>query len=88
MPGYILDAAFVLTGALLMRQLVLLWRAVRRPVPRFFISAAMGLCLLLTGNTLGSLFGVGLGVNVVTLPVSTVLGVPGVALLWTLRYLV
>lgn len=88
MPDYILNALFVLVGLMLMRQVAALLRHVSRPVPQFFLNAVMGLCLLLTANTVGSLFGVGLGLNAVTLPIAAGLGAPGVALLWALRYFI
>ncbi len=87
-PDYVLNALFVLVGLLLTRQLLFLLRRCRHPVPRFLLHAVMGLCLLLTANTLGGLFGLGLGLNAVTLPVSAGLGAPGVALLWALRYFI
>lgn len=86
MPDYILRALFVFTGLLLIRQLIgLLPRA--RFVPRALLHAVMGLAGLLIGNTVGALFGLGLGLNAVTLPISAGLGLPGVAALWALRYL-
>lgn len=86
MPDYIINAMFVLIGLMLLRQLIVLLPHARHPVPRFLINAVMGLSVLLIGNTVGALFGMGLGLNAVTVPVSAGLGVPGVALLWALRY--
>lgn len=88
MPDYIVKALFVLTGLMLLRRLIALLPRAVHPIARFLINAMMGLCALLLGNTVGSLFGLGLGLNAVTVPVSAGLGVPGVALLWALRYLV
>lgn len=88
MPDYILNALFVLTGLVLLRQLGALMPSTRRPWVRAMMSGAAGLVMLLLGNTLGSLFGLGLGLNALTLPVSAGLGVPGVILMWALRYLV
>ena len=88
MPDYVLKAMFVVTG------LVLLWQAaelLRRPGRKFFrfcLHALSGLAGLLTANTLGTLLGVGLGVNAVTCLVSALLGLPGVGLMYGLRYLV
>lgn len=87
MPDYILNALFVTVGLALLLRLISLTRRIAHPVPVFFINAVMGLCLLLTANKIGSLFGLGLGLNAVTLPVSAGLGAPGVVLLWALRYL-
>ena len=84
---YILRALFVTVGlALLIRLGQLLVRA-RHPVPRTVIHAVAGLALLFMGNTLGGPFGLGLGLNWITVPVSSILGVPGVMLLWAVRYL-
>lgn len=88
MPDYFFNALFVFTGLTLLRQLGLLISAARRPWVRAMMSGTAGLVMLLLGNTLGSLFGLGLGLNALTLPVSAGLGVPGVILLWALRYLV
>lgn len=88
MPDYMINALFVLTGLLLLGQMVSLLPHTLRPWVRSLMGSAAGLVALLLGNTLGGLFGLGLGLNAITLPVSAGLGVPGVALLWALRYLV
>lgn len=88
MPDYIMKALFVLTGLLFLHKLLQLAPHTPHPLPRFLMSGAAGLTVLLLGNTIGGLFGVGLGLNAVTLPVSAALGVPGVALMWFLRYFV
>ena len=87
LPNYILKALFVVVGIGLLRQLWDLLRHARHPVPRTAIHSISGLTALLVGNSLGSLAGVGLGLNLLTVPVSVLLGVPGVALLWCLRYI-
>ena len=87
MADYLIKALFVTVGLMLMRQLFVLLPHARHPAARFTVNAAMGLSCLLTANTLGSAFGVGLGLNAVTLPVSAGLGIPGVALMWLFRYL-
>ena len=46
----------------------------------------MGLCALLMTNTLGTPFSLSLGLNALTLPAAAGLGIPGVAMLWILRY--
>ena len=88
MPDYMINALFVLTGLLLLGQLFSLMPHTLRPWVRALMEGLAGLVALLLGNTLGGLFGLGLGLNAITLPVSAGLGVPGVALLWALRYLV
>lgn len=87
MPDYLVKALFIVIGLLLQRQLILLLPHAAHPVASFIVSAVMGVAALLTANTVGSLFGVGVGLNAVTIPTSVVLGVPGVALLWVIRYL-
>lgn len=88
MPDYITNALFVLTGLLLLGQLFSLMPHIRRVWLRALMSGISGLTALLLGNTVGALFGLNLGLNALTLPVSAGLGIPGVALLWALRYLV
>lgn len=88
MPDYMINALFVLTGLLLLGQLFSLLPHTLRPWVRALMGSAAGLVALLLGNTLGGLFGLGLGLNAITLPISAGLGVPGVVLLWALRYLV
>lgn len=87
MPEYFVKALFVVIGLMLLRTLFSLLPRAKRPAARFFVNAVMGLAGLLTANMIGSLFGVGIALNAVTLPVSAGLGLPGVALLWVFRYL-
>lgn len=87
MPDYIAKALFVVIGLMLQRQLILLLPHAAHPAARFLVNAVIGLSALLTANMVGSLFGVGIGLNAVTIPVSAGLGIPGVALLWIIRYL-
>ena len=87
MPDYILNALFVFAGLLLWRQLLDLLPRIGRALPRLIIHTLLGLSALLMSNQLGGLFGLGLGLNALTLPVSAGLGAPGVALLWAVRYL-
>jgi pro-sigmaK processing inhibitor BofA len=86
MPDYVLKALFVLTGLLLLVQLAPIARHAARAWVRWLCQAVSGLCLLLVANMVGSAFGLGLGLNALTLPVSAALGPPGVAVLWALRY--
>lgn len=88
MPDYMINALFVLAGLLLLGQLSSLRPYTRRPWIRALMESIAGFAALLIGNTLGSLWGLGLGLNAVTLPISIGLGIPGVVLLWALRYLV
>lgn len=87
MPAYVWKALFVFVGAVLIWELARLLPAAGRPAPRALLQAVMGLVCLLTGNALGAPFGLGLGLNALTLPVSAGLGAPGVVLMWALRYL-
>lgn len=86
-PDYILNALFILFGLMLLRQLIFFLRRRPHPVPRFLLNALLGLCVLLMANTVGGLFGMGLGLNALTLPAAAALGAPGVALMWALCYL-
>ena len=87
MPDYVTDALFLFTGLLLWRQLLRLLPQADGPAARLLIHAVLGLSALLMANRVGALFGLGLGLNAITLPVSAGLGAPGVVLLWTVRYL-
>jgi len=88
MPDYVIKALFVLTGLLFLYKLLQLSPHTPHPLSRFLMSGAAGFTVLLLGNTVGGLFGMGLGLNAITLPVSIGLGAPGVILLWFLRYFV
>ena len=87
MPDYILKALFVTTGLLLAAVLFRLLPHARHPVPRGLIHAVLGLDALLVGNTVAGVFGLGLGLNAVTVPAAAGLGLPGVAALWAFRYI-
>lgn len=86
-PDHILKALFVGVG------LLILWLACRIMsrtddwLPRAGLHAVMGLTALLAANCVGALFDLGVGLNRLTLHVSALLGVPGVGLLWAVRYL-
>lgn len=88
MPIWILKALFMTAGLGLLHILAELLPYARRPAGRFMIHGTAGLASLLMANTLGALFGLGLGLNALTVPVSAGLGIPGVALMWFLRYFV
>lgn len=88
MPEFIWKALFMVTGLALLRVLATLLPHARNPLGRFSIHGTAGLAALLMANTVGALFGVGLGLNAITLPVSAGMGIPGVALMWFLRYFV
>ncbi len=87
MPEYLLKALFVVTGLLLAWQLYGLLGAAKWWLPRGLAHGAMGLAVLLTANAVGQLVGLGVGLNGFTVPVSAALGVPGVGLLWAVKYL-
>ena len=88
MPDYAINAFFVFTGLVLLVQLFSLLPHTHRLWVRALMGSLAGLVALLIGNTIGGLFGLKLGLNAITIPASAGLGVPGVALLWALRYLV
>ena len=73
--------------------LVFIWRAgalagqVKSWKGRTALHAASGLAALFTGDLVGALAGLGVGLNALTLAMSAVLGVPGVALAWAVKYL-
>ena len=83
----ILKALFVTVGLALVWEIFELLRRTEKPVFRTVLHALSGLAALLTANTLGALAGLTVGLNAVTMAVSAALGVPGVALLWAVRYL-
>ena len=86
-PEPLLKALFVTAGLLLVKVLYDLVGQVKSWPGRAALHALAGLALLLTANALGALGGLGVGLNRLTLPVSAVLGVPGVGLLWAVKYL-
>lgn len=88
MPEFVTSALFMLTGLMLLYVLGSLLRQTRHPAARALLHAVTGLAALLMGNAAGAPFGLGLGLNAVTLPVCAALGLPGTALLWALRYLI
>jgi len=85
MPPYLCRALFVLSGLMLLVLLTTILIRAKHPAARALLHAVMGVVTLLTGNAVGGLFGAGLGLNAMTLPVCAALGVPGTALLWALR---
>ena len=87
MPVYVLKALFVTAGAWLIRSARDLAGETARPWARWALHALAGLAALLTGNALGELKGLGVGLNGLTAGVSALLGAPGVALLWAVKYL-
>ena len=87
MPDYLLRALCALAGFLLLYALYSILPEARHPALRAALHGTAGLASLLLGNTLGAPFGFTVGLNVLTVPTSLVLGVPGTALLWALRYL-
>ncbi len=86
-PEPVLKALFVTVGLGLVKLAYDLVRQVKSWPGRAILHALAGVTLLLTANALGSLAGLGVGLNRLTLPVSAVLGTPGVGLLWAMKYL-
>ena len=87
LPDYLLKALFVTVGLLLIRQAYELTDDVRKWGSKGLLHAIAGVAALFTANMAGSLLGLGVGLNGLTLPVSAALGTPGVALLWAVKYL-
>ena len=87
MPDYFLKALFVVVGLMLVERAYALAPHAKGWAARALLHAMAGLAALFTANTAGSLLGLGIGLNMLTLPVSAILGVPGVGLLWAVKYL-
>ena len=86
-PEPFLKALFVTVGLLSVKLLYDLVGQVRSWPGRAALHALAGIALLLTANALGAMGGLGVGLNRLTVPVSAVLGAPGVGLLWAVKYL-
>ena len=76
MPDYVLKALFVVTGLSLIWLCLSLSRHVGARAGRFGLGSVAGL------------FGFGVGVNWFSCAAAALLGLPGVGLLYALRYLV
>ena len=87
-PDSVVNALFVVVGLMLIKQTYALTGHVRRFLPRAMLHGVAGLTALLAANTVGSLFGLGVGLNGLTIPLSAGLGAPGVTLLWAVKYLI
>ena len=87
MPDYLVKALFVTAGLLALTLAHGMLKGTARRLPRLGLHAVMGLTALLCANGVGASFGLTLGLNRLTVPVSALLGVPGVGLLWAVRYL-
>ena len=87
MPVYVLKALFVTTGLALIRRCAALSAETEKRPLRALLQAMAGLAALFAANMAGSLAGLGVGLNGLTMPVAAVLGVPGVCLLWAVKYL-
>ena len=87
MPDYVLQALFMGVGLLVLVLSHGMIKKTEKWLPRAGLHGLMGLTALLCANCLGSLAGLELGLNRLTLPVSALLGVPGVGFLWVVRYL-
>lgn len=88
MPDYVWKALLVLTGTVLIGLTLSAIRHTRSPAGRFALHGIAGLSALITANTVTAVFGAGVAVNAVTLSLSGLLGIPGVGLLYILRYAV
>ncbi len=86
-PVYVLKALFAAAGVALIRSARTLAAETKRPWARWTLHALAGLAALLTGNALGALKGLGIGLNGFTAGLSALLGLPGVCLLWGIKYL-
>lgn len=78
--------AYVGGGILLVAALVLFARPLRY-LMKILLRSAIGVLGISVFNAIGSLFGVSLGVNMITALTTGILGFPGFALLITLYYL-
>ena len=87
MPDYLLQALFVGVGLLVLALAGGMMRRTEKWLARAGLHAVMGLTALLCANCLGTLAGLGVGLNRLTVPVSALVGVPGVGLLWAVKYL-
>ncbi len=86
-PAPVLKALFVTAGLGVVKLSYGLVGQVKSRPGRAALHALAGVTLLLTANALGAPVGLGVGLNRLTLPVSAVLGAPGVGLLWAVKYL-
>ena len=86
-PDYVLQALFVAVGLLVLALACGMMKKTKNWLPRAGLHGVMGLTALLCANCVGALFGLGVGLNRLTVPVSALLGVPGVGLIWAVRYL-
>ena len=87
MPDYFLKALFAVVGLMLIERVYALAPHAKGWASRAALHAVTGLAALFTANTTGSLLGLGVGLNTLTLTVSAALGAPGVGLLWAVKYL-
>ena len=79
--------AYVTGGILLLAALLLLARPIKW-IFRLMINSALGCIGLMLFNLIGGLFGLYIGVNLVTALTVGLLGVPGFALILILQYLI
>ena len=86
-PDNLLKALCAGVGLLLIGLAWSLAEQVKGGRARTALHAVSGLAALFTGDLLGTLAGLGVGLNALTLAASAILGVPGVGLLWAIKYL-
>ena len=87
LPEDVCKALCVGVGVVFIWQAGSLAARVKSKKARAVLHAAAGLTALFAGDLMGSLWGVGVGRGALTMGVSAVLGVPGVGLLWAVKYL-
>ena len=88
MPEYVWKALTVLTGLVLVGLICSVLKTLKNRLGRFVLHGLAGVTSLITANTVAAAFGCGVAVNAASLAVSGLLGVPGVGLLYALRYAV
>ncbi len=88
MPEYVWKALTVLTGLVLVGVIVSVLQTLQNRLGRFVLHGIAGVTSLITANTVAAVFGGGVAVNAASLAASGLLGIPGVGLLYVLRYAV
>lgn len=80
-----LQASWLVTGLLLLSALVLLFRPLLRLL-RLLLRSGVGLAVLALLRQAGKAFGINLGVNPINALILGLLGIPGLALLLMLQW--
>ncbi|MDR0405453.1 MAG: pro-sigmaK processing inhibitor BofA family protein [Clostridiales bacterium] len=79
--------AYAVGGILLLVLLILLAKPIKWTL-RLVINSALGCAGLMIFNLIGGLFGLYIGVNIATAVTVGILGLPGLALLLVLQYMI